>query len=243
MSGRQGPGAGPRDGNARRDAQAPPWRSLAVVVGPSLLVIAYALIGTLSVIVSASARAGREWRRRLPRPALTGGACLPWAYFFLVRPWHTRWGATREEVARPLPYDHFVPRPLAQTTRAITIDAPPGEVWRWLVQLGVGRGGLYSYDWLENLAGLDVHSTEKIVLELQDLEVGDLVRLAPESMGAEAVRRLHASYFLELAERAEPELWGPHESEWLERLGSTTTSGLPSPGPWVPPGMPGPRRA
>jgi hypothetical protein len=85
-----------------------------------------------------------------------------------------------------LAYDHFVPRPLAQTTRAVTIAAPPEKVWRWLVQLGVGRGGLYSYDWLENLASLDVHSADEIVPELQDLEVGDLVRLAPESMGAEA---------------------------------------------------------
>jgi hypothetical protein len=115
------------------------------VVGPSLLVIAYALIGTLSAMVSASGRARSGWRR-LPRIVSTGGALLPWAYVLLVRPWHSRWGATREEAARPLPYDHFVPRPLAQTTRAITIDAPPREVWRWLVQLGVGRGGLYSYD-------------------------------------------------------------------------------------------------
>ena len=158
MSGRPGSGAGPRNGNARPDGQAPPWRSLAVVVGPSLLVIAYVLIGTLSAMVSASAWAGRGWRRRLPRLALTGGALLPWTYLLLVRPWHSRWGATREEAARPLPYDHFVPRPLAQTTRDLTIDASPGEVWQWLVQLGVGRGGLCTYDWLENLANLDVHS-------------------------------------------------------------------------------------
>jgi hypothetical protein len=49
---------------------------------------------------------------------------------------------------------------------------------------------LYSYDWLENLADLDVHSAEEIVPELQDLKVGDLVRLAPESMGAEAGLRV-----------------------------------------------------
>jgi hypothetical protein len=192
MSGSPGTGAGACDGNARQDAQAPPWRSLAVVVGPSLLVIVYTLIGTLSAIVAASSRAGRGWRMRLPRAALTGGALLPWAYVLLVRPWHSRWGATTEEAARPLPYDHFVPRPLAHTTRAITIDAPPAEVWRWLVQLGVGRGGLYSYDWLENLADLDVHSAEEIVPELQDLEVGNLVRLAPESAGAEAGWRVAA---------------------------------------------------
>jgi hypothetical protein len=75
---------------------------------------------------------------------------LPWAYLLLVRPCHSRCGATKEEAHRPLPYDHFVPRPTAQTTRTITIDAPAEEVWRWLVQPGQSRGGLYSYDWLEN---------------------------------------------------------------------------------------------
>ena len=202
------PGSG--DGNARPGAQ-PPWRSLAVVVGPSLLAIAYALIGTLSAIVCAPARARRGWRR-LPRAVSTGGALLPWVYVMMVRPWHSRWGATREEATRPLPYDHLVPRPLAQTTRAITIDVPPGEVWRWLVQLGVGRGGLYSYDWLENLANLDVHSAEEIVPELQDLEVGDLVRLAPESMGAEAgwrVAVMEPGRMLVLHQPADPDTGRP----------------------------------
>ena len=58
----------------------------------------------------------------------------------------------------------------------------------------LGREEAYSYDWLENLADLEMHSTEEIVPELQDLEVGDLVRLAPERMGAEAgLRRRHGT--------------------------------------------------
>jgi len=61
---------------------------------------------------------------------------LPWAYSLIVRPWHSKWGATEEEARRALPYDHFVPRAIYQTTRAITIDAPAGQVWRWLVQVG-----------------------------------------------------------------------------------------------------------
>jgi hypothetical protein len=181
-----------RDQSGTRAAEpSPPWRGLAVVVGPSLLVVAYSVGGTLATIVGTLTPQGSKGRRLLRTP-LVGGALLPWAYLLLVRPWHTRWGATREEADRPLPYDHFVPSPISQTTRAVTIDAPPEEVWRWLVQLGVGRGGLYSYDWLENLADLDVHSAEGIVPELQDLKVGDLVRLAPESMGAEAGWRVAA---------------------------------------------------
>jgi hypothetical protein len=111
-----------------------------------------------------------------------------------------------------LPYDRFVPHPLAQTTRATTIDAPPREVWRWLVQLGVGRGGLYSYDWLENLAGLGLHSAEEIVPELQDLKVGDLVRLAPETMSAEAgwrVTVMEPGRMLVLHQPADPDTGRP----------------------------------
>ena len=80
---------------------------------------------------------------------------------------------------RTLPGDEFVRNPRYQTTRAITIDAPASEVWPWLVQMGQGRGGFYSYDWLENLVGLDIHSADAIIPELQDLKVGDQVRLAP----------------------------------------------------------------
>ncbi|HKX69079.1 MAG TPA: SRPBCC family protein, partial [Intrasporangium sp.] len=65
-------------------------------------------------------------------------------------------------------------------TRAITIDAPPDAVWPWVAQLGQGRGGLYSHDWLENLAGCDIHSVDRIVPELQTVDVGDEVRLHPQ---------------------------------------------------------------
>jgi hypothetical protein len=66
-------------------------------------------------------------------------------------------------------------------TRALTVDAPPSDVWPWMVQMGAGRGGLYSYDWLENLAGLGIHSTDRIVPELQDLEEGDTFPLEASS--------------------------------------------------------------
>ncbi|MDQ3862665.1 MAG: hypothetical protein M3317_04045, partial [Actinomycetota bacterium] len=110
----------------------------------------------------------------------------PWAYAFFIRPWHLRWGATGEETEKPLPGDDLVPDPAIESTRAITINVPEAEVWPWVMQLGQSRGGLYSYDFLENLAGLDIHSVDGIVEELQDLEAGDLVRLAPERFGPEA---------------------------------------------------------
>lgn len=104
-------------------------------------------------------------------------------YRQLVRPWHVRWGASDDEVARPMPGDDLVADANLQTTRALTIAAPPQEVWPWLAQLGQGRGGFYSYDLLENLAGLDMHSANRILPEYQELAVGDIIAIEPEGGG------------------------------------------------------------
>jgi hypothetical protein len=90
------------------------------------------------------------------------------------------WGATPAEVAAPLPGDDVLPDADVVATRAITIDATKADVWPWLAQLGQGRGGLYSYDALENLVGCDMRSSDVIVPEWQDVAVGDEVRLHPE---------------------------------------------------------------
>lgn len=101
------------------------------------------------------------------------------AYVLGVRPQLQRWGATEAEAAEPLPGDGLVPAPRFSSTRAISVAAPPSAVWPWLVQIGEGRGGLYSYDALERLVGLGMESADVIVGELQDLAPGDTVRLAP----------------------------------------------------------------
>jgi hypothetical protein len=69
------------------------------------------------------------------------------------------------------------------STRAITIDAPARAVWPWLVQMGVGRGGAYTYDWIERALGLDMHSADRVIPELQDVKVGDVLPMAPNSPG------------------------------------------------------------
>jgi hypothetical protein len=116
--------------------------------------------------------------RRAAGAALAGAAALV-GYATLVRPRILRWGASDQEAAEPLPGDEVVTRPRYQTTHAVTINAPPSRVWPWLIQLGQGRGGLYSYDWLENLFGLGFRSADRILPELQHLQVGDQVWLAP----------------------------------------------------------------
>lgn len=89
------------------------------------------------------------------------------------------WGATAAERAATYPGDDLVPEPADSITRAVGIGAPPEVVWQWLVQIGQGRGGMYSYDWLENLLGLDIHSAEELRDEWQHLAPGDRVVVVP----------------------------------------------------------------
>jgi hypothetical protein len=101
------------------------------------------------------------------------------AYHLFARPRHLRWGATDSEISEPLPGDDFKPDAEVQVTHAITIDAPASYVWKWLIQIGQGRGGFYSYSALENMIGLRVRNADHIDSVLQDLRVGDFVRSAP----------------------------------------------------------------
>jgi hypothetical protein len=104
------------------------------------------------------------------------------AYVVAVRPWHLRWGATDDEVQRPMPGDELVPDPKVNATHAITIDAPAVAVWPWLVQWGYQRGGFYSYDWIDRTLGSEgVASVDRILPEHQHLEVGDPVLVAPDN--------------------------------------------------------------
>jgi hypothetical protein len=101
-------------------------------------------------------------------------------YVVLLRDRQLTWGATPAEAGMRLPGDDVLPRSDLTATRGITIAASPGQVWPWLVQLGQGRGGFYSYDALENLVGCDIHSADRIVPGWQQVEVGDEVHLHPD---------------------------------------------------------------
>jgi hypothetical protein len=90
------------------------------------------------------------------------------------------WGATRAERQKELPGDDLVPTANLQTTKGLTIEARPEDIYPWLLQLGVDRGGMYSYDWLENLFGLNVHTLDTIVPEYQNAQVGDFWRFTPK---------------------------------------------------------------
>jgi hypothetical protein len=98
----------------------------------------------------------------------------------LFLPHLRRWGATDQEVGRSLPGDDLVPQSRAGYSQAVTVRAPVAAVWPWLLQIGQGRGGFYSYEVLENLVGCDIHNAGRILPEFQDLQAGDGIRLHPK---------------------------------------------------------------
>ncbi len=100
-------------------------------------------------------------------------------YILFARPRHLRWGASAQECDASLPGDGLIVSPDLTATRAITVRASAGQVWPWIAQLGQGRGGFYSYDFLENLVGCDIHSADRVVPGWQDIKIGDKVKLAP----------------------------------------------------------------
>src|SRR5688572_17802308 len=115
-----------------------------------------------------------------PAPALNAALSLLVAiagavYHPLLLPWMTTWGATATEVGMVLPGDELAPQPTYQSTRAVTIAAPPERIWPWLVQIGQDRGGFYSYDWMANLVGAGIHNADRIVPEWQHRVHGDFV--------------------------------------------------------------------
>lgn len=106
--------------------------------------------------------------------AALGGATA--AYIRWIRPRQIRWGATDQEATRILPFDDLVPNPTWSSTRAITIEATPEQIWPWLVQVGWGRAGWYGYDLVDN-GGKP--SAWEILPEYQHLESGSPFAMSP----------------------------------------------------------------
>jgi hypothetical protein len=98
-------------------------------------------------------------------------------YFFIVRPWHLRWGTTDEELRLPMPGDSVVSQPDYDATRGISIRAKPDVVWKWIVQIGSNRAGWYSFDWIDNGG---VKSSMEILPEFQKIQIGMFIPFTPD---------------------------------------------------------------
>jgi hypothetical protein len=109
-------------------------------------------------------------------PTLLVMLTLAVLYWFPIRRWMSRWGATPSDLTRVMAGDSLLVDPTYSGTMAVSVNAPPEDIWPWLVQIGYQRGGLYSYDWLDRLFGyLDRPSATRILPEFQHLAAGDLI--------------------------------------------------------------------
>jgi hypothetical protein len=132
------------------------------------LIVLAGVMGGIAVTAGLTAWLG-------PWPALGVVAVVALAYASAIGPWQHRWGATHEEAHRAMPGDDLLRPDAPATTRAIMIDAAPEQVFPWLRQIGYGRGGWYSYDWIDNDGEPSVEHLEP---ELR-FEVGDRIEMMP----------------------------------------------------------------
>jgi hypothetical protein len=133
-----------------------------------------------------------------------GGIGALAVYLRVIRPWQLRWGATDAEVERLMPGDGDVPRPTFNATRGITVAATPEQIWPWLIQIGVGRAGWYSYDWLDNLGR---HSAERIIPEFQHLAVGDVMPMSPDGKHGNVVKAFESNRWMLWGDQAGQATW------------------------------------
>jgi len=153
--------------------------------------------------------AGSHSRRRVR------GNAVPWlaaglavgltaGYLRVGRERVLNWGASDVEVDARLPGDELLEDADGVSTRAISIAADPDAVWPWLVQIGpYPRGGAYTYDWIENLLGLDMHSVDRVLSEFQEPEIGETIEF-----GSNAMR-------LELCDRPRAVAWRSLDQNWV----------------------------
>jgi len=118
------------------------------------------------------------WEIPMPGRALTlaaVGAVAAEAYFALQWLGRTH-GSTAVERKADMPGDEVVPAPQVVVTHAMTIQAPPQEVWPWLAQMGWHRGGWYTARWVDRLLFPDNGpSADTIIDAYQDLQAGDFI--------------------------------------------------------------------
>jgi hypothetical protein len=182
-------------------------------------------------IAAGNATHSGRFEHRTTRPpgvgvlaALEGAVLIGWhlvATPFIGRR-RLRWGTVGAEAADPLLGDELVSEPKWSYTLGIAVDASPEEVWPWIAQLGQGRGGFYTYQTLENLAGCRITNSTEILPDHQHPVVGDDIYLHPTAppMRIEVVHPPHALVlFGSPADIGAEESWGVSTWQFVVKPG------------------------
>ncbi|MBK8461825.1 MAG: hypothetical protein IPL36_01770 [Nigerium sp.] len=136
--------------------------------------------------------------------------------FTRYRAWHLRWGATPAEVDGSMPGDDLLAGAPFIATRAITVGAAPHRVWPWLVQVGFGRAGFYSHDWLDNLGR---PSATTILPQFQTVLPGDIA--APMTAHATPA----TAFTVAEVDAPRTLVWAKPDSTWAWRLTGDPSGG------------------
>jgi hypothetical protein len=154
-------------------------------------------------------------------------------YIFAIRPWILTWGATREEIRRALPGDDLVVKPHFIATRAVTIQAPAAEVWKWIIQIGSARAGWYSLDWIDN-AG--VPSSRELLPEFQKIELDYFIPFTPDQKNGMWVQAYREPEYILWWDKKGQGTWGwylSQEKEGTTRLVTRLRTSYDFSFPWV----------
>lgn len=111
-----------------------------------------------------------------------------WALGSAVRRLSQRTGVTDAEAFGTLQGDDVIPRPMVEWTRGVTVQAAPERIWPWLVQMGYGRAGWYTPEWVDRVIEPSLfqlntsspRSADRLLPEFQSLAVGDVIPDGPE---------------------------------------------------------------
>jgi hypothetical protein len=147
---------------------------------------------------------------------ILGLILLGMIYFFAIRPRLLTWGATRGEIGRSLPGDDLVLEPHFAATRAVTIQAPAAEVWKWIIQIGSARAGWYSLDRIDN-AG--VPSSREMLPEFQKIELDYFIPFTPDQKNGMWVKEYREPEYILWWDKKGKGTWGWYLSQ--EKDGTT----------------------
>jgi hypothetical protein len=114
-------------------------------------------------------------------------------YIFLLRPWQLHWGATKKEIKLKLPGDEIVTKTNFNATRAITVNSTPNHIWPWIIQIGSGRAGWYSIDWIDNAGS---KSATKILPQFQKIEDGQFIPFTPNQKNGMWVKKFKENEYI-----------------------------------------------
>lgn len=126
-------------------------------------------------------------------------------YFLVIRNWQLTWGATKKEINQSLIGDDIVQKPHFVATRAISIEASPDEVWKWIVQIGSNRAGFYSIDLIDNA---NVPSSRNILPEYQKIEKDYFVPFTPNQKNGMWVKDYQEPEYILWWDRKKNGTWG-----------------------------------